>query len=418
MPLSSLRTQLPFDLALLPDGACLVGGAVRDALLGRKREYLDWDFVLPTKAIETARAIAGKYQAGFVVLDKVRQIARVVFPQATVDFALQEGDCLEADLRRRDFTINAIAYSLHQEVLIDPLNGVADLHRGILKMVTAANLADDPLRLLRAYRQAAQLYFQIDAETRRTIWQLSDLLGEVAAERVQSELNYLLANPQGNDWLLAAWQDGLLKPWFKQATLTKIQQASLVDSAIADLKLTLKPEQWSFFRQNLDKKGVQTAKLASLVSPLLEIAELELENLKYSRQESRAVIAILKSLPLLAQEDLIFNLRSQYFLFLEVGKHFSILVLFALANGFDAAKIHFLLNRYLDPRDRVAHPRPLIKGNDLIEKLKIKPSPLIGKLLTEIQIAQIENKISTVEEALNFADTLVKSEQLVNSSYR
>ena len=56
--LSSLRSQLPFDLALLPPGACLVGGAVRDALLGRKREYLDWDFVLPEAAIETARAIA------------------------------------------------------------------------------------------------------------------------------------------------------------------------------------------------------------------------------------------------------------------------------------------------------------------------------------------------------------------------
>ena len=148
---------------------------------------------------------------------------------------------------------------------------------------------------------------------------------------------------------------------------------------------------------------------------MLEIAELELENLKYSRQESRAVIAILKSLPLLAQPDLILNLRSQYCLFLEVGKYFPILVLFVLVNQFDPSKIYFLLNRYLDPRDRVAHPKPLIKGNDLIQTLQIKPSPLIGKLLTEIQIAQIENKIKTPEEALVFADFLVKSEQLVNS---
>ena len=413
--LSSLRGQLPFDLALLPPGACLVGGAVRDALLGRKREYLDWDFVLPEAAIETARAIAGKYNAGFVILDKARQIARVVFPQATVDFARQEGDCLEADLHRRDFTINAIAYDLHQETLIDPLNGVRDLEKGLLKMITAENLADDPLRLLRAYRQAAQLRFKIDPPTRLTIGELSPLLGQVAAERVQSELSYLLANPQGNDWLLAAWQDGLLKPWFKQTTLAKIQQAIRVEQAIADLKVTLGSEQYQHFLQVLDKKGVQTAKLASLVSPVLEIAELELENLKYSRQESRAVIAILKSLALLAQPDLILNLRSQYFLFLEVGKFFPTLVLFALANQFDPSKVHFLLNRYLDPRDRVAHPQSLIKGNDLIQTLNIKPSPLIGKLLTEIQVAQIENKINTPEEALLFADFLVKSEQLVNS---
>jgi tRNA nucleotidyltransferase (CCA-adding enzyme) len=228
-------------------------------------------------------------------------------------------------------------------------------------------------------------------------------------------LSYLLANPQGNDWLLAAWQDGLLKPWFKQTTLAKIQQAHQVDRAIADLKTTLSSEQYDHFLQVLDKKGVQTAKLANLVSPVLEIAELELENLKYSRQESRAVIAILKSLALLAQPDLILNLRSQYFLFLEVGKYFPILVLFALANQFDSSNIHFLLNRYLDSRDRVAHPKALIKGNEIIQTLQLKPSPLIGKLLTEIQVAQIENKINTPEEALLFADFLVKSEQLVNS---
>ncbi len=143
-------------------------------------------------------------------------------------------------------------------------------------------------------------------------------------------------------------------PWFKQTTLAKIQQAHQVDKAIADLKTTLSSEKYDHFCQVLDKKGVQTAKLANLVSSVLEIAELELENLKYSRQESRAVIAILKSLTLLAQPDLLLNLRSQYFLFLEVGKYFPILVLFALANQFDPSKIDFLLNRYLDPRDQVA----------------------------------------------------------------
>ena len=98
-----------------------------------------------------------------------------------------------------------------------------------------------------------------------------------------------------------------------------------------------------------------------------------------------------------------------------MGKSFPILVLSALANQFDASKIHFLLARYLDPRDRVAHPKPLLKGNDLIHTLTIKPSPLIGKLLTKIQVAQIENKINTVEEALIFAEFLVKSEQFVKN---
>ncbi|MEM0980906.1 MAG: CCA tRNA nucleotidyltransferase, partial [Cyanobacteria bacterium P01_H01_bin.58] len=116
----------PFDLTLLPSSAHLVGGSVRDALLGRKADYLDLDFVLPGEAIETAHFIARHYGVGFVVLDPKNKIARVVFPQATVDFAQQVGNTLETDLHRRDFTVNAIAYHPHTEQIFDPLGGCAD----------------------------------------------------------------------------------------------------------------------------------------------------------------------------------------------------------------------------------------------------------------------------------------------------
>ena len=77
--LSNLINNLPFDADILPTSACLVGGAVRDALLHRERSYLDLDFVVVANAIEIARKIANDYQAGFVVLDESREIARVVF---------------------------------------------------------------------------------------------------------------------------------------------------------------------------------------------------------------------------------------------------------------------------------------------------------------------------------------------------
>ena len=182
--------SIPFNLDYLPSGTYLVGGAVRDALLQRQRDYLDLDFVLPELAIEIAKKIANCYQAGFVVLDRKRQIARVVFPQGTVDFALQEGNSLVKDLQRRDFTVNAIAYDPHTAELFDPVGGLVDLKSRLLKMISPANLVDDPLRLLRAYRQAAQLDFTIEAETRSTICQLAPLLGKIAAERVQTELGY------------------------------------------------------------------------------------------------------------------------------------------------------------------------------------------------------------------------------------
>ena len=222
--------DLPFNLNMLPSSACLVGGAVRDALLNRKGAYLDLDFVLPEKAVEIAQKIADRYRAGFVILDEQRQIARVVFPQGTVDFALQEGNSLKQDLYRRDFTINAIAYNLHQQKLLDPLGGLQDLKKGWLKMVSPSNLKDDPLRLLRAYRQAAQLNFTIEPETRNTIRSLANLIEKVAAERVQTELKYLLANSQNSEWLIAAGKDGLLQPWFPELDRGKFGQLTQINS--------------------------------------------------------------------------------------------------------------------------------------------------------------------------------------------
>ena len=88
--LADFLRSLPFSVEELPSDTCLVGGAVRDALLQRQSQYIDFDFVLPERAVETAREISQRYKAGFVVLDPERHIARVVFPQGTLDFAQQE----------------------------------------------------------------------------------------------------------------------------------------------------------------------------------------------------------------------------------------------------------------------------------------------------------------------------------------
>ncbi|ACK68654.1 Polynucleotide adenylyltransferase region [Gloeothece citriformis PCC 7424] len=398
--------HLPFDLTLLPDNAYLVGGAVRDALLKRHRDYLDLDFVLPQLAIETARKIAKVYHAGFVILDQQRQIARVVFKESTVDFALQEGETLETDLHRRDYTVNAIAYNPHRGKLIDPLGGLNDLKQGILRMVSQKNLEDDPLRLLRAYRQAAQLNFTIDPITRSTLSKLAPLLSQVAAERVQTELGYLLTHSQGTYWIIEAWKDGLFKDWFKTLTPDKIDLLSRIDSSVQTLQKKLNEQ----FKVTEETLGI--AKLTCLVSHVPEQAELELIDLKYSRAEIRAVTTTLKAIFQLQEHSDQMTLREQYFFFLQVGNIFPILAIFAIALGINQELILALSQRYLDPHDPVAHPQPLITGHDLKESLNLKPSPLIGKLLTELQIAQIEEKIVTVDEAIDFAKYLINSEQM------
>lgn len=408
---STLSPQTwPFNLDWLPPDACLVGGAVRDALLGRCTDYLDLDFVVPTDAVEIARKLATHYNAGFVVLDAQRQIARVVFPQATVDLAQQERNSLEIDLRRRDFTVNAIAYNPHTGEFIDPLQGRTDCRAGIIRMVSPTNLEDDPLRLLRGYRQAAQLGFQIEPETQSTIRQLAPLLAQVAAERVQVELSYLLKSPQGTPWLTAAWEDNLLQSWFPDATAQGLAQVAGVDRS-ADILGETWPQLGIELRSPLGGKSaslLSLAKLSKLLPSAPEAAEQHLLCLKYSRAEIRAVVTAIAYLPqLLSYTTSQMPLREQYFFFLNVGSIFPVLAVLAVADGMPEDAIAPLINRYLNPNDQAAHPTPLVTGKDLMQALHLPPSPQVGTLLTEIQIARIEGKIFTCEDALEFAAQLI-----------
>lgn len=389
--------NLPGDLSLLPTSTYLVGGSVRDALLQRQKTPVDLDFVLPEKAIATAKDIARRGNGGFVILDEARQIARVVFPQGTLDLALQEGDTLEQDLKRRDFTINAIAYNLHQQKLVDPLQGLPDLERRILRMISPANLEDDPLRLLRAYRQAAQLNFTIEENTRAAIRDRTSLLEKVAAERVQTELNYMFTSDRGTKWLIAAWEDGLLGYWLPSIDRAKIKELAPVENSLEyclDLGL------------NLPDLPI-LARLATLVASDPVIAEVELIRLKYSRLRIKAVTATVRHLPQLQDLKSLMSLREQYFFFLAIKDVFPVLITRAIATGVDSKITTPLIQRYLNPQDPVAHPQPLVTGNDLIQHLNLKPSPKIGQLLTEIQIAYIEDKITSPKEAVEFAQSLL-----------
>ena len=385
------------DFEQLPTSAYLVGGSVRDALLQRYKTPWDLDFVLPDKAIKTAKEIANHHRAGFVVLDPAREIARVVLTQGTLDFARQEGD-LQTDLKRRDFTINAIAYNIQSQQLVDPLGGLADLQQGIIRMVSPANLEDDPLRLLRAYRQAAQLNFTIEEATKKAIAHRATLLSTIAAERVQAELNYLFTANNGNRWLGEATNDGLLQFWLPNINRAKIEQLDRVEDAIrfcSDLGLKL-PELSIL------------SKLATLVSTEAIAAEAELTQLKYSRAQIKAVTKTVKHLPQLQAMTSPMSLREQYFWFLDVKDVFPLLMVRAIATDVSLDLLKPLIKRYLDPSDRLVYPQPLVTGNDLIDRLNLKPSPIIGTLLTEIQIAQIESKIATPQQALDLATTLLK----------
>ena len=400
----------PFDGKMLPQTVYLVGGSVRDALLKRKTEHLDLDFIVLEQAVSIARNIAKKYQAGFVVLDAERKIARVVFKGTTVDFAEIEGNSLEEDLWRRDFTINAIAYNPFTDELIDLFNALKDLQDGIIKMIKSANLKEDPLRLLRAYRQAAQLGFVISPETQTTIREFAPLLTQVAAERVQTELGYLLSHPQGMIWIEKAWKNGLLSDYFPAAT-ENLGIGKKVEIVVEQLEKdwsNLEVELGSGLRNTVKTSLLAIAKLAILVNPYPEKAEVELMRLKYSNAEVRSTIAVIKGLAKLSEiEVLQMSVREQYFFFQQIGKNFPALAVVAVAKGISMEEINCLIERYINPDDLVAHPTTLLSGNDLITALKLPKGPIVGQLLTEIQIARAEENILTQDEAIKLAQKLI-----------
>ncbi|MBX3006249.1 MAG: HD domain-containing protein [Anaerolineales bacterium] len=182
----------------LPAGHALylVGGAVRDLLLNRGVH--DLDFVVPGPAIPLARKLANALGGHFYPLDAARDAGRVLLPDqhAALDFITLQGGSLAEDLAQRDFTINAMALSLPDATLHDPLGGAADLRAKSLRMAGLQAFHTDPIRILRAVRMAASFGLQIEPQTRQALRAAVPQLGQVSAERQRDELLRLLQAPK------------------------------------------------------------------------------------------------------------------------------------------------------------------------------------------------------------------------------
>ncbi len=211
-----LLTKVKHILAEESIPSYLVGGLVRDMLLGR--DTGDIDIAVAANALQIAARVARALNGKYVPLDEVNGVGRVVLGDNDadgkweLDFSTLK-DTIEDDLAERDFTIDAMAVDLGKialeplppvaaktdritlEVLplIDPFNGYGDLRQGIIRAVTEAAFTSDPARLLRAVRLAAELGFTIAKETEALIQRHCHLITTVAGERVREELLRILA---------------------------------------------------------------------------------------------------------------------------------------------------------------------------------------------------------------------------------
>ncbi len=207
----------------------LVGGFVRDALMGRTNN--DIDLAVAGDALDISSQVGGYLNGRMVPLDEVNQVARVVFPKSRsrfhLDFASLRGS-IEQDLRYRDFTVNSIAMNLTESrgkwseaELIDPLNGLRDLRQRIIRAVSEDSFRRDPVRLLRAIRLCATHDFDIETKTESLMRRDSDLITTAAGERLRDELCFMMNSSKGYDSLCRLDKLGLLAHLIPELTGTK-----------------------------------------------------------------------------------------------------------------------------------------------------------------------------------------------------
>jgi tRNA nucleotidyltransferase/poly(A) polymerase len=171
--------------------AWLAGGAVRELLCGRS--VSDWDVAVAGDPGAAARALGRRTDGVVFQLSERHGAWRVVRGAETIDLTPLSGS-IDDDLRRRDFTINAIALDLADGTLVDPTGGVADLEAALLRPVSERIFADDPLRLMRLVRLAAELRLEVGAEAAALATRAAHRAGEPAGERLLAELGRILGS--------------------------------------------------------------------------------------------------------------------------------------------------------------------------------------------------------------------------------
>lgn len=198
--------------------AYAVGGCVRDVMLNRTP--MDWDITTSAKPQEVKQLFGHTIDTGILHGTVTVMLEQEGFEVTTyrIDGEYEDArhpkevsftsDLLE-DLKRRDFTINAMAYNDTQG-LVDAFDGVGDLKRGIIRCVGRATerFSEDALRMLRAVRFSAQLGFVLEAETRAAIVELAPNIAKVSAERIQMELVKLLTSNHPEE-IRTAYETGL-----------------------------------------------------------------------------------------------------------------------------------------------------------------------------------------------------------------
>jgi poly(A) polymerase len=443
----------------------LVGGAVRDALLGRA-PAVDLDVAMPSGAIDAARRLGDALGVAFVPLDMERGAARVVAPGHRVDLADFRAPTLPADLAARDFTVNALAVPLRPLLgrgsapVQDPLDGLADLAARRLRLAGPMVLADDPVRVLRGVRLAATLGFRLTPATRAAIRRAAPAIATVSPERVRDEVLALLAAPGTARALRMADRVDVLVAVFPEIEAMRrtpqpaphrfdVLEHSLRAVAACDRLLARLPSLAPFGAELAAHVaeplggGISRRQILKLATLLHDVSKPETRRTVRGRvrffehdvlgaaraqaigerlrlpQRATAVLERLvrhhlRLMHLGAADAL--TPRARYRFFRDLGNETRDLLLLVLADA-SAVRgesplrlwprmtlVRELLAGWEEQRESLRR-EPLIRGGDVMARFGLSPGPEVGRLLARAREAQDLGLVSTREEALVYLDS-------------
>lgn len=456
---------LPSQIFGTGSGAYLVGGSVRDYLMGR--HPMDFDLSVATDAMKYAETLAHKMRGSLVVLGKERFcLYRIVKGPIIVDVSPMKGPSIDVDLNDRDFTINALACNLANGRVIDTVGGLDDLERMTVRMISDKIFEADPIRLLRAHRMAICLGMQITPDTLRAISEHATRIGKAAGERVLSELNLIFACPDSHTQLLMMADSGVLEAVFPELKALKdclqnqfhdadVWQHSLQAyqalEALLNYPAARLPLAGQQFVESMTEASIILLKLAILLHDIGKPACRTVDKsgqthfFGHATLGAQQVRRICKRLrmsnrqrdfiefivthhqwPLnlyLAQKDRKLKSAKPLGRFLrKCGPYTPLLLLHAMAdclgktkpgNTPERAYLEFIRKMMATHFDRTGQPGlpPLLDGNDLQDTFNLAPSPLIGKLLRHIEVARLAGIIDNRDQALQLAEEYLASDK-------
>ena len=454
------------NLDFLPhhrDGIYLVGGTVRDLLMGRKQA--DVDLAIRGDFVRIAAKIADKCQGKVVDLGKKGfAVLRVASPSLTVDISPLTGQTIEEDLCNRDFTINAIAYDVASGRLVDCSGGLADLKQKTIRMVSDTVFTKDPARLVRAYRMAAMLEFDIDPNTRAAIDNFSHLIDQVAGERIWAELLKLFTLPHASPIVRQMAEDNLLvsivpelKPSigciqngfhqfdvFEHSLRTYAQLERLLADTNDPFTRRLTADEMTMLvahgalmkyaallhdagkpstkrihadgRVSFPGHAGRGATIAATVSERLRLSKLQRETaVTIIRNHIRPLFLFLaKRNGMLSHRGIIrfFNHCGPLTLPILVHSMADVMGKHQELQSKDADFISFcnrLMDDYVIFQNRKTIGPPLINGHDLIKIFGLFPAPRFKWILSRVDEHRLSGELSTREEALHWVKAQLES---------